>query len=68
MPETRKDLDEALLHEAQQLLDTSSAVETINQALIELISQRRHRQAAESQIRRYQAGQFAMLPGTGGRP
>jgi Arc/MetJ family transcription regulator len=66
MPRIMEDVDGALLAEAQRLLDTSSAPDTINHALADLIRERRRRQAVESQLRRFEAGQFAVLPRTGG--
>ena len=61
-------VDDALLAEAQQLLDIGTEEDTINQALAELIRERRRLEAVESQIRRYQAGQFATLHRPGARP
>ena len=60
-PQTRMDVDGALLVEAGQLLGTHSELETINRALADLIRQGRRQQAAEAQIRRFQAGEFAQV-------
>jgi len=57
-----EDVDEALLAEAQRLLGTGSAIATINQALAEMIKERRRQDAAEAQLRRFGSGQFAALP------
>jgi Arc/MetJ family transcription regulator len=65
---TMPGVDDALLAEAQQLLAIGTVEDTINQALAELIRERRRLEAVESQIRRYQAGQFATLHRAGGRP
>ncbi len=60
-----EEVDEALLAEAQRALGTSSAVESINQALAELIRERRRRIAVEAQLVRFETGQFA-APQPGG--
>jgi Arc/MetJ family transcription regulator len=62
------DVDDALLTEAQQLLGTIAEGDTINQALAELIRERRRLEAVESEIHRYEAGQFAALLRPGIRP
>lgn len=64
---TMSGVDDALLAEAQQLLAIGTEEDTINQALAELIRERRRLEAVESQIRRYQAGQFATLHRAGGQ-
>jgi hypothetical protein len=66
--ETTHPIDEALLTEARTLLGGSGEAETINQALADLIQDRRRRQAAEAQLVRYQAGEFAQLSRPGVRP
>ena len=60
-------IDDALLAEARALLGQPGATETINQALADLIQHRRRRQAAEAQLRRFLAGEFAQLPENGFR-
>jgi hypothetical protein len=62
------DVDDALLNEAQQLLGTIAEGDTINQALAELIRERRRLDAVESEIRRYEAGQFGARSGPEVRP
>jgi Arc/MetJ family transcription regulator len=60
-------VDDALLAEAHQLLSSDTEVDTINEALAELIRERRRREAVEAQLRRCEAGQFAVLNHSGGR-
>jgi Arc/MetJ family transcription regulator len=67
IPQSVLDVDDALLTEAQQLLGTIAEGDTINQALAELIRERRRLEAVESQLCRYEAGQFAALR-SGSRP
>ena len=54
-----EEVDQALLTEAQRVLGSTSAEESINQALAELIQERRRRIAVEAQLVRFEAGQFA---------
>jgi hypothetical protein len=65
--ETIHPIDDALLTEARAWLGHPDAAETINQALAELIQHHRRRQAAEAQLRRYRAGEFAHRPENGAR-
>ena len=67
-PETITRIDDALLNEARTLLGSTGDAETINQALADLIQDRRRRQAAEAQLRRFQTGEFAHLSLDGARP
>ena len=60
------DVDDALLAEAQRVLGSGSASDTINWGLAQLIREGRRSQAAEAQLRRFEAGQFAGLPVAGG--
>jgi hypothetical protein len=69
LPKIVKDVDDALLTEAQLLLGTLAENDTVNLALAGLITERRRVGAVESQLRRYQSGQFVALHRTsGGRP
>jgi Arc/MetJ family transcription regulator len=68
MPKTLVDVDDALLSQAQQLLGTSTKKDTINQALAEVIKERRRQEAVESEIRRYEAGQYELLRNLGDQP
>jgi Arc/MetJ family transcription regulator len=61
MPKTLVDVDDALLTQAQRLLGTSTKKDTINQALAELIKERRRQNAVESEIRRFEAGHYEFL-------
>jgi len=68
LSKTVTDVDDALLAEAQLLLGIITESDTVNLALASLITEHRREDAVESQLRRYQAGQFASLHHTlGGR-
>jgi Arc/MetJ family transcription regulator len=68
LPKTVTDVDDALLAEAQLLLGIITENDTVNLALAGLITEHRRRSAVESQLQRYQAGQFRSLHQTcGGR-
>lgn len=58
---TVTDVDDALLAEAQLLLGIITENDTVNLALAGLIAEQRRKAAVESQLSRYQAGQFASL-------
>jgi Arc/MetJ family transcription regulator len=60
-PKTVTDVDDALLAEAQSLLGIITENDTVNLALAGLIAEHRRQDAVESQLRRYQTGQFAVL-------
>ena len=65
---TVTDVDDALLAEAQLLLGIITENDTVNLALAGLITEQRRQAAVESQLSRFQAGQFAGLPkAPGGR-
>jgi Arc/MetJ family transcription regulator len=66
LSKTVMDVDDALLAEAQQLLGIITETDTVNLALAGLITEHRRVDAVESQLRRYQAGQFAALLRTPG--
>jgi Arc/MetJ family transcription regulator len=61
LPKTVTDVDDALLAEAQLLLGIITESDTVNLALAGLITEHRREGAVESQLRRYQSGQFATL-------
>lgn len=60
------DVDDALLAEAQLLLGIITESDTVNLALAGLITEHRRASAVESQLRRYQAGQFTSIHHTFG--
>ena len=61
LPKTVTDVDDALLAEAQLLLGIITENDTVNLALAGLITEQRRKDAIESQLGRFQAGQFAGL-------
>lgn len=63
---TVTDVDDALLAEAQLLLGIITENDTVNVALAALITEQRRQDAVESQLGRFQSGQFAALPRPGG--
>jgi Arc/MetJ family transcription regulator len=58
---TVKDVDDALLTEAQLLLGSGTENDTVNLALAGLITEQRRNGAVESQLTRFRSGQFAVL-------
>jgi Arc/MetJ family transcription regulator len=64
---TVTDVDDALLAEAQLLLGIITENDTVNLALAGLITELRRKDAVESQLSRFQAGQFTAWPSLGDR-
>jgi Arc/MetJ family transcription regulator len=56
-----EEIDTALLSQARHLLGGSTEKDAVDEALAELIRDRRRRQAVTAEISRFEAGQFATL-------